>query len=180
LFCLAVCFLIAAGCRVAAPGAAADAAASRAAMPAADAEGSADRATRGPAAPSDDVGVRTFDGMTWASGERVDADVVRAKKLTALLVEANEIRCPRVVRSKSAAVPKDIKPWQIEGDVVEVDHLEAHTVSARLIVADEIYAVIVKKLTKPHRWGGAGGATPVRNRVTIMKGRAPSDEVPVF
>ena len=85
-----------------------------------------------------------------------------------------------MVRSKSASVPKDIEPWLIEGDVVEVDQIMAHTVSARLIVADEIDAIVVKRLHKPHRWAGAGGATPVHNRVTVMKDLIPSAEVPVF
>lgn len=145
---------------------------------AAGADGGAN--VRRPLASSDDAAVRTFNGLTWISGERVDADVVHTKKLAALFVEANEIRCPRVIRSKSASVPKDIKPWLIEGDVVEVDEIKAHSVSARIIVADEIDAIVVKRLDKPHRWAGAGGATPVHNRVTIMKDRVPSDEVPVF
>jgi hypothetical protein len=100
--------------------------------------------------------------------------------VAALLVEANEIRCSRVIRSKSASVPKNIEPWLIEGDVVEVDEIMAHSVSARIIVADEIDAIVVKHLGKPHRWAGAGGATPVHNRVTVMKDLIPSDEVPVF
>ena len=145
---------------------------------AAAADGGAD--VRRASASSDDVGVRTHDGTTWVSGERVDADVVHAKKVAALLVEANEIRCPRVIRSKSASVPKDIKPWLIEGDVVEVDELRAHSVSARIIIADEIDAIVVKHLGKTHRWAGAGGATPVHNRVTVIKDHVPSDEVPVF
>ena len=131
-------------------------------------------------ASSHDIGVRTHDGTTWVWGERVDADVVHAKRVAALLVEANEIRCPRVIRSESASVPKDINPWLIEGDVVEVDEIWAHSVSARIIIADEIDAIVVKHLDKPHRWAGAGGATPVHNRVTVMKDLVPSDEVPVF
>lgn len=113
--------------------------------------------------------------------ERVDADVIRVITLTALSVEANEIRCPRVLRSSSVAVEKDIGPWQVEGDVVETDALRAHAVTARLIVADEIQAVVIKKLAKPHRWAGAGGASPVRNRVTLVKGfMAPTTEAPSF
>jgi hypothetical protein len=128
----------------------------------------------------DRVGVSTSAEGTWVSGERVDADVIRVKRLKALLVEANEIRCPDVVRSKGAPVAKDLAPWRIEGDIVEVDRLNAHTVSARLIIADSIYAVIVRRLAKTHHWAGEGKAPQVRNRVTVIKDREPSLEVPSF
>ena len=169
------------GCQKTAPGPVAGATVSGSASSAgtaAAADGGAD--VRRASASYHDVGVRTHDGTTWVWGERVDADVVHAKRVAALFVEANEIRCPRVIRSKSASVPKDINPWLIDGDVVEVDELWAHSVSARIIIADQIDAIVVKHLGKPHRWAGAGGATPVHNRVTVMKDLVPSDEVPVF
>jgi hypothetical protein len=126
-------------------------------------------------------GIQSPDGRLWRGAERVDADVIRVTTLTALHVEANEIRCPSIVRSKSLPVPKDIGPWQVEGDLVETDALTAHSVSARLIIADEIQANVVDKLAKPHRWAGAGGPAPVRNRVTLAKGRqAPSSADPAF
>ena len=125
------------GCQKRTPGPVAAAQVSGSASSARAAAGADGGANVGrPLASSDDVAVRTFNGMTWISGERVDADVVHTKKLAALFVEANEIRCPRVIRSKSASVPKDIKPWLIEGDVVEVDQIRAHSVSARIIVAE--------------------------------------------
>jgi hypothetical protein len=62
-----------------------------------------------------------------------------------------------------------------------MDALKAHSVHARLIIADEIEAMIVKEIKKPYRWSGADGAHPVRNRVTLVKGwEAPSTETPVF
>jgi hypothetical protein len=129
----------------------------------------------------DHGGPQSPDGRPWQGAEKVDADVIRVTTLTALYVEANEIRCPHVIRSKSVPIQKDIGPWQLEGDLVETDALKAHSVSARLIIADEIQAMVVKKLTKPHRWTGAGGAAPVRNRVTLVKGlMAPSAADPVF
>jgi hypothetical protein len=134
-----------------------------------------------PAPRADEGGLHSPDGQPWSGAERVDADVIRVTTLTALFVEANEIRCPHIVRSKSVPVQKDIGPWQVEGDLVETDALKAHSVSARLIIADEIQAVVIKELTTPHRWAGAGGASPVRNRVSPVKGmEAPSAEAPVF
>ena len=124
------------GCQKTAPGPVAGATVSGSASSAgtaAAADGGAD--VRRASASYHDVGVRTHDGTTWVWGERVDADVVHAKRVAALFVEANEIRCPRVIRSKSASVPKDINPWLIDGDVVEVDELWAHSVSARIIIA---------------------------------------------
>ncbi len=113
--------------------------------------------------------------------ERVEADVVRVKTLEALLVEANEIRCPHVVRSKFPPVQKEMEPWQLEGDLVEADRLKAHVVVARLVIADEIEAMVVKKAAKPYRWPGAGGSQTVRNRVTLVKGaEAPTSAAPVF
>jgi hypothetical protein len=131
-------------------------------------------------ASADDIGVRSHAGRTWVSGERVDADVVHVKRLAALIVEANEIRCPHVVRSRSPSVRKELEPLLIAGDLVEVDELEAHAVSARLIIADEIRAVVIRHLSDTHRWAGAGGGAPVRNRVTRTTSRAAGLEVPSF
>jgi hypothetical protein len=121
----------------------------------------------------------TPDGRPLSGVERVDADTIRVKTLVALGVEANEIDCPHVVRSASAPVPKDVGPWQLEGDLVETDFLLAHTVSARLIVADEIQARTVTKVAQPHLWAGAGGPAPIRNRVRLAPGfQAPSANAP--
>jgi hypothetical protein len=119
-----------------------------------------------PAAPQptgrESGGLHSPDGRPWSGVERVEADVIRVTTLTALFVQANEIRCPHIVRSSSVPVQKDIGPWQVEGDLVETDALKAYAVSERLIIADEVRAMVIKKLTKPHRWAGAGGSSPVR------------------
>ncbi len=124
--------------------------------------------------------LRSPDGRPWAGAERVDADVVRVRSLSALLVEANEIRCPHVVRTSGPAVKKDIDPWRVEGDLVETDALVAHTVSARLIIADEIRAMVVRKLEHPHHWAGGGGPSAVRNRVSAIPELTVPAEDPSF
>jgi hypothetical protein len=119
--------------------------------------------------PSPPSGLRTPDGEPLWAAEKVDANVIRVTSLSALLIEANEIRCPHVIQSSSVPVRKDTGPWQVEGDLVEADVLSAHSVSARLIIADEIRAKVIRKVKTPHRWSGAGGPSPVRNRVTAIK-----------
>jgi hypothetical protein len=124
--------------------------------------------------------LHTPDGRPWSGAERVDADVIRVKTLIALFVEANEIRCPHVIQSKSVPIQKDIAPWQVEGDLVETDVLVAHSVAARLIVADEVRAEVIRTLTTPHRWRGIGGPSQVRNRVTHIEALMVPKEDPVF
>ena len=132
------------------------------------------------AAPPSSKGLRSPDGRPWTGAERVDADVIRVTTLTALFVEANEIRCANIVRSQTAPVPKDVDPWLVSGDLVETDDLLAHSVVARLIIADEIRAKVLRKTKLPHRWSGAGGPSPVRNRVTAIKELTVPAENPAF
>ena len=45
----------------------------------------------------------------------------------------------------------DLDPWLVSGDLVETDELSARSVVARLIIADEIRARIIRKVRIPHR-----------------------------
>ena len=140
---------------------------------------STDRAAP-PSVPDPPEGLRSPDGRPWTGAERVDADVVRVKTLRAAFVQANEIRCANIVRSRTAPVPMDLDPWLVSGDLVETDELSARSVVARLIIADEIRARIIRKVRIPHRWEGAGGPSPVRNRVTAIEELAAPVADPVF
>jgi len=133
-----------------------------------------------PPSSPDRADLHSPDGRPWSGAERVDADVIHVKTLIALFVEANEIRCPRVIRSDSVPIQKDIAPWQVEGDLVETDVLVAHVVTARMIVADSVRAKVIRKFTKPHHWAGMGGPVQVRNRVSPIKALMVPKEDPVF
>jgi hypothetical protein len=109
-------------------------------------------------------GLFVFDSKVVSFVEWVDADVVRVKSLYALSVEANEIRCPKVQKSQGP-VPKNMGWRRLEGDIVEVDSLYAHHVTARLVIADEIVARVVENHAKPYVWRGAGSGALVRNRL---------------
>lgn len=99
--------------------------------------------------------------------EWVDADVIRVRTLDAVSVEANEIRCPRIVH-RMGGVALDMGWRRLEGDVVEMDKLYAHHVTARLIIAEQITALAIRRRpkSKTYRWGGSGGE--VRNRVVSV------------
>ena len=133
-----------------------------------------------PSVPGPPEGLRSPDGRPWTGAERVDADVVRVKTLRAAFVQANEIRCANIVRSRTAPVPMDLDPWLVSGDLVETDDLWARSVVARLIIADEIRVKILRKVRTPHRWEGAGGPSPVRNRVTAIEELAGPLKDPTF
>jgi hypothetical protein len=109
--------------------------------------------------------ISVYDGRSHVAVEWVDADELRVKRLRAISVEANEIRCPRIERTRFPPTRKEEGWLRAEGDLVEIDEVEAHHVRARLVVADEIEAVAVKRVAKPHRWAGAGAGPRVRNRV---------------
>ena len=140
---------------------------------------STDRAAP-PSTPGPPEGLRSPDGRPWMGAERVDADVVRVKTLRAAFVQANEIRCANIVRFRTAPVPMDLDPWLVSGDLVETDDLRARSVVAHLIIADEIRAKIIRKVKTPHRWAGAGGPSPVRNRVTAIEELAAPIKDPAF
>ena len=74
----------------------------------------------------------------------------------------------------------DLDPWLVSGDLVETDDLWARSVVARLIIADEIRVKILRKVRTPHRWEGAGGPSPVRNRVTAIEELAGPLKDPTF
>lgn len=101
--------------------------------------------------------------------EWVDADVIRVKSIDAISVEANEIQCPRIVHAMGG-VAKDMGWRRLEGDVVEMDELYAHHVTARLIIAEQITALVIRRRpkSKTYRWGGAGSGAEVRNRVVSV------------
>jgi hypothetical protein len=110
------------------------------------------------------------------SVEWVTGDTIRVDSISAITIEANEIRCPHIVQSQGNPVPKNMGFRGLEGDLIEGKSLVAHHISARLIECTEITASKVRRVKTPYRWPGADPkANPVRNRAVAADGSRSSD-----
>jgi hypothetical protein len=117
-----------------------------------------------PGVNSPDAASDKEEPLQFAMVEWAEADTIHAVSLWAISIEANEIRCPHITRTRSFPVPKDMGWRRIEGHEVQLRTLWAHHVRARLIVADKINATSIRKLAKPYVWSG-GTKVLVRNRI---------------
>jgi hypothetical protein len=107
--------------------------------------------------------------------EQAEADVIRVRILTANHLEADEIEAPKPERSASNPTPKDVGWGRLQGHTIQVDHLVAHSVRARRVIAEQIQAHSITQLRTPLRWS-APSAQPVSNQcVSAIDGGA-SDE----
>jgi hypothetical protein len=110
-------------------------------------------------------------GLEWA-----EADTITVDTLQAITVEAHEIECGDIVRTRHYPTTKDTRWLRLEGHVIEGKTLIAHHVQARLIRAQRIVAHRIIRPKRPYVWSSGGqDAGLVRNRVVRVVGGVAQD-----
>jgi hypothetical protein len=100
--------------------------------------------------------------------EIIEADTIIVGHLYAISIEARELRSRHKQTSDSIATFKDVGMNVLQGDIVEGDWIHAHHVRARLIIADSVEAVTIRKLRGALEWTSSADAGLVRNRCSPL------------
>lgn len=108
--------------------------------------------------------------------ESAEADEIHVHSLTAIRVEATEIATPKREQTPSNPTPKDVGWGHLQGHRIQVNQLIAHSVRARRIVADEIYARSFAPLQGSLRWTPAPDSGAIVNQcVSALDGGASNE-----
>lgn len=101
-------------------------------------------------------------GLEWA-----EADTIEVETLQAITVEANEILCADIERTRHYPTSKNSRWLRLEGHEIVGGTLIAHHVRAQRVRAKRIVAHRIIRSSRPYRWS-SGREEPARVRNRLM------------